>query len=86
MSTEANNLVSFDRDLNEKSNDKSSINCLNLDSNRDRKLRRNYYLKIINSSFSDRSSINNNTQSSLMTNFIKSQIGKKNKPLPIKNK
>ena len=86
LSTEANNLVSFDRDLNEKSNDKSSINCLNLDSNRDRKLRRNYYLKIINSSFSDRSSINNNTQSSLMTNFIKSKIGQKNKPLPIKNK
>ena len=87
LSTEANNIVSFDRDLNEKSNEKNnSINYINIDSNRDRRLRRNYYLKIINTSFSDRSSINNNTQSSLMTNFIKSQIDKKNKPLPLPNK
>lgn len=86
LSTEANNIVSFDRDLNDKSIEKSSINYLNIDSNRDRKLRKNYYLKIINSSFSDRSSINNNTQSSLMTNFIKAQVRPKNKPFPIQHK
>ena len=86
LSTEANNLVSFDRDLNDKSIEKSSINYLNIDSSRDRKLRRNYYLKIINSSFSDRSSINNNTQSSLITNFIKAQVKPINKPLPIQHK
>lgn len=84
LSTEANNLVSFERDLNEKNNEKSSINYLNIETNKDRKLKKNYYLKIINTSFSDRSSIN--TQSSLMTNFIKSQKKPSNKPLLIYNK